>query len=240
MQFEFLTDGGASLGLVRFFMLDQKQFLIYSDNNEGIDEQGHLTIHISEIKHLDHIVGDTVSDTDWEAVKNIIKTIVNANKNNQTLPIQDMDYNVLNGLTIVGNRALKLMSSYVDLLKANQPIFEKNIVEDIIKPAEDNVVSQAQNVPVDSLDINTNVEPIIVDNNMNQSDFQNSGVVPSEFNNSTSLASEPTFDNQASSANVEEDYRKKYEEQIELISQMKEEITEYRNKFETLKNIINN
>ena len=120
MQFEILTDKGTSINLVRFFMLNGKKFLIYSNVNDGADEQGRLTIHISEINNSDNILANAVSDEDWDAVKNVIKGIVNANKNGQSLPVEDLDYNTIDGVNIIDNRSLKLMANYVDLLKLNQ------------------------------------------------------------------------------------------------------------------------
>lgn len=247
MQIEILTDKGTPINLVRFFMLGEKQFLIYSDNSEGTDEQGHLTIHISEVRDNGHVVADTVSDLDWENIKNIIKGIVNANKNNQPLPIQDMDYNSIDGISIVGNKALKLMSNYVELLKGNQPLFEKNVVEDIIKPAvENNVFDNANVTSVNDFNANLNQSTDTVMTTENSLPEMNVNSVPSttifDTTNSMNTVNENSnfnvqFENQSDN---QIDYKNLYEEQIEIVNRLQSEINDYRNKLEELKNIINN
>ena len=230
MQFEILTDKGTPIKLVRFFMLNEKQFLIYSDVNEGVDDQGHLTIHISEIKNEGHIVADVVSDLDWENVKNIIKGIVNANKNNQPLPIQDLDYNAIDGVSIVGDKALKLMANYVELLKTNQPLFEKKVVEDIIKPTEENNTTEVDvsNNNIFNSELNTDTSNVYGMSQQNE----NESYIPS-FNDVSMVGSSVNL-------NSEIDYQKLYEEQVELVNRLQSEISDYQNKIETLKNIINN
>lgn len=227
MQFEILTDKGTSVNLIRYFMLNNKQFLIYSDASEGSDAQGHLTIHISEIKVSDYIVADTVSDEDWENIKNIIKGIVNANKNNQPLPIEDLDYNTIDGVNIVGGKALKLMANYVDLLKLNQPKFEKKVVENIIKPAEETVIN------ADGINnLNFNVNPAAHSFENETSTLNNANVVmPTEI---------PSFNESSENVSNTIDYKKLYEEQLELNRNLQNEISNYKNIIETVKNIINN
>ena len=123
MKIEILNDKGMSVELVRYFIVDGKPFLIFTEDNLT-DNEGHVTIHVSSVSGNDSLVANTVLDEDWELIKNTIKNIVNANKNNQNLTIEDLDYNKLDGISIVDSRALKLMETYVNLLKANQPIFQ--------------------------------------------------------------------------------------------------------------------
>lgn len=237
MQFEILTDKGTSISLVRYFMLNSKQFLIYSDANEGVDEQGHLTIHISEIRISDHIIADVVADEDWENLKNIIKAIVNSNKNNQPLPVEDLNYNNIDGVNVIGSKALKLMANYVDLLKLNQPMFEKNIVEDIIKPTEE-VANVENSVSTDSVEgLNQNFDLNASDNSM----FQNNDESGSSLNVAMPIEQPiPSFTVSNDNVNDDIDYKKLYEEQLELVKNLQNEISTYKNIIETVKNIINN
>lgn len=258
MKIEILTDKGMPVSLVRYFMLDMKQFLIFLNNEEGVDAQGHVTIHISEIGTNGHLTANTVSDSDWENIKNTIKGIVGANKNNQSLPIQDMDYNALDGVSIIGDRALKLMSNYVDLLRANQPVFEKNVVENIIKPTQEGTnIFENSNIPnVDNFNANLNNTESYVATTEQNNVFTSANVeVPTTSIVDESKVEEPntikTFENNNIMDNdfknvnsVDEqagiNYEQLYNEQVELINSLKNELAEYQNKFETLKNIINN
>ena len=154
MKIELLDSKGVPFSLVRYFNLNNLQLLIYI-TNETLDEQGRSTIYISKIENHGVLSANVVPDGEWDIAKNIIKDIVNANKNGQPLPVVDLDYNNLEGIQINGSKALKLMSNYVELLKANQPIFEKAIVNNMVNNSEptgnfenvvtDNVVSFDQN-----------------------------------------------------------------------------------------------
>ena len=265
MQIEILTSAGSSIQLVRFFDLTGKQFLIYLNNGEGADAQGHITIHISEVVNNGHYIASNVADADYESIKNVIKGIVNANKNNQPLPIQDLDYNVLDGIEINGERALKLMSNYADLLRGNQPVFEKSVVENIIMPTQEQggfVSNEFISNETIANDANYNTNNSIENNSFNtfENVEMNQPVVePNSFEQSFVQHSEPTqpmsevptiptydsvtMNNNGFESNVAEsqnDYEKLYNEQVELVNSLQNELDNYKNKLESIKSIINN
>ena len=115
MKIDILTSNGTPIELIRFFQSGDKQYLIYSDDNNIPDEQGHVIIRVAEIGNSGKISANAVDDLDWGNITTIIKNIVNANRNNQGLPIRDLDYNVLDGIQVFGSKALKLMPKYVEL-----------------------------------------------------------------------------------------------------------------------------
>lgn len=262
MNIDIITSNGTPIELVRFFQLDDRQYLIFKDDSL-VDESGHVTIRISEIGNASKITANAIGDDNWENVKGIIKNIVNLNKNNQSLNIKDLDYNSLEGIEIAGYKSLKLMDNYVELLKLNQTFFEKKSVENIIReiPEDSNNMSDLTIDNVSSLNeglnvFNTNIieqqtlenEVVSTTNEMPNLDIANDGFsvseslqATSENNDESNDDSNKDFDQQEivdSTTNV--DYQVLYLEQLEIVKQLQSEIQMYQSKLETLKSIINN
>lgn len=235
MKIDILTSNGTPIELIRFFQSGDKQYLIYSDDNNIPDEQGHVIIRVAEIGNSGKISANAVDDLDWGNVTTIIKNIVNANRNNQGLPIRDLDYNVLEGIEIFGSKALKLMPKYVEFLKQNQPYFEQKKLENIVKNNDEMAtnsinVDTISNVDNYNNDLSSSTEGAIeipnalVDGATQQQNTMENNQILNEAN--------PIVD--------DNDYQRLYKDQVELVKQLKSEIEIYRNKLEMLKSIINN
>lgn len=263
MKIELLDSKGIQFSLVRFFQLNNLKLLIYV-TNEALDEQGRSTIYISSIDTNGVVSANAVLDTDWDAVKNIIKDIVNANKNGQPLPVVDLDYNILEGIQMNGSKALKLMANYVELLKANQPVFEKQKVSTPVNNEQpvgtfqdvvsNNVVSFEQNPGMSVFNQNPVFEQQTQTNFVPEQQFVNPQTKPTfvqaEQNNYAPIEpqhqpieeSPIPVQNEALNVNNSElnNYQELYNEQVAINEQLQAKIVEYENKLETLKSIINN
>ncbi len=223
MERDILTSNGMDIHLVRYFEYNGVKYLIYTTDGENEkDDQGHVFVHIAKV---DGLVANAVEGETYETAKNVIKDIVSKNKSNMPLSITDLNYNDLNGLNIVSDKQLGLLANYVDVLKQNQPNFAEtpinnniNTVPFVTEPVKE--MPQTNTVPT--------MEPQTNENNFN---------IPNPFNQFT-MNEQPTV-----TPNVEQNqpnYEQMYLEQVELVNKLNSELEIYKNKLETLKNIINN
>ena len=218
MERDILTNNGMDIHLVRYFDYQGKKYLIFtSDGENEFDEQGHIFVHISEVNGLN---ATTVEGESYENVKNVIKDIVSKNRQGIPLTITDLNYNDLNGLNIISDRQLGLLPNYVDILKQNQPDFQEVVANNDTNTFETNPF-----MPEQPVDFSTNL----------QAD-QTTPLEESPFNQF--ITGEPVVSNDISTETT--DYQKMYLEQVELVNKLNSEIEIYKNKLETLKNIINN
>ncbi len=214
MKRDILTNNGMDIHLVRYFDYQGKKYLIFTRDGENeSDDQGHVFVHIAEVNNL---AATAVEGETYETAKNVIKDIVMKNQKNIPLSINDLNYNELNGLNIISDKQLGLLSNYVETLKQNQPEFPETNVNN---ENSFEMPSFVQEQP--TFGVNEQVET-----NNNQ-----------EFNNpfnQFSTNSEPVNES------IDTDYQKMYLEQVELVNRLNSEIEVYKNKLEMLKNIINN
>lgn len=130
---------------IRYFKFNGINYLIFTKNE--IDEAGYQKLYISKINNM---VGNNIDDeVEWNLVRDTIKAIAKANKDNSVLPVQDLNEMEINGIQIVGQKPFKLTVASVTLLGAN-----KNVM-----PQAQNVVPPAQAVPVEPLN---NVQPVTI------------------------------------------------------------------------------
>lgn len=217
MERDILTNNGMDIHLVRYFDYQGKKYLIFTTDGENeFDEQGHIFVHISEINDL---TATAVEGQTYETAKSIIKDIVAKNRNNLPLAITDLNYNDLNGLNIVSDKQLGLLPNYVDILKQNQPNFSETPI----------------NTDTNNFEANPFIPEQPIDFSVNQQANLGNGFEESPFNQF--IPTEPVVNNMATEVT---DYQKMYFEQVELVNKLNSEIEIYKNKLETLKNIINN
>lgn len=102
--------------VVRYFKFNGGNYLIFTKNE--VDEAGYQKLYISKVNNM---IGDNISDeVEWNLIRDTIKVIAKANKENTTLPVQDMNESEINGIQINGQKPFKLTSSSVALLSANK------------------------------------------------------------------------------------------------------------------------
>ena len=256
---EIIKKDGSSISLVRFFEYQGKKFLIF-DGGEGVDANGHVTIHICNVDMSNGVVATAVQGPDMDVARNVIKTIVNENRNGMPLSIKDLNYNDLNGIVVSSDWPLKMMPNYIDIIKMNQPTFEM-----VKEPVQENVNSN----PFNSQVFNTeptmgnldNVQPSIDNNLLNQQMTDNLVNNNNPFANvqfeQPTFTSEPTVSNNApinnntmvqnntpmqdvATNNNQNDYEQKYFEQLSITNRLNAELEAYKAKFEQLKHIIEN
>lgn len=128
---------------VRYFKFNGINYLIFTKNET--DEAGYQKLYISKINNM---IGTNIDDDiEWNLVRDTIKVIAKANKDNTALPVQDLNEAEVNGIQIVGQKPFKLTVSSVALLSAN-----KNVMP--VTP----VAPQMDNVPVQP--VIPTVEPV--------------------------------------------------------------------------------
>ena len=63
------------VNVVRYFLNNGSEFLIYSLNE--VDESGYTRLYVTKLNGVDgNYTADTLNDTEWADVKNLVKVIV--------------------------------------------------------------------------------------------------------------------------------------------------------------------
>lgn len=206
MKHEILTSNGIPVQLVRYCKYQDKNCLIFTKEATP-DAQGYVTIHISEVQNDNGLIAVAASD---DYAKEIVKTIANEIKNNMPLSVTDLNYNDLDGINVLSDKAFRVFPNYVECLEKNRQIFE-----DVEKNTNDSFNF--------NFGPNVNIEP-----NNNVSDNSNPFNIEANNISTDNISTGDT------------DYQKLYLEQLEEIKNLKSEVEIYKSKIETLKSIINN
>ena len=194
--------------VVRYFQFNGVNYLIFTKNE--VDESGYQKLYISKIVNM---VGNSITDeVEWNLLRDTIKVIAKANKENTTLPVQDLNELEINGLQLMGEKPFKLTSASVALLSANKAHGANanlNTVNNVNGMVSMPQVSPINNQPVSPLDsvvtpvapsINSVPSPMNIDsvpNNANNITTMNVNTLQSEsgqnLNNtvSTNVESDP-------------------------------------------------
>lgn len=255
---EIIKKDGSSIELVRFFEYQGKKILIF-DNGEGVDANGHITIHICNVDMNNGVVASAIQEPDMDMVRNVIKTIVNENRSGVISSIKDLNYNDLNGIMIVSDWPLKMMPNYIDIIKMNQPVFETTIIpmqdKEDLNPFENQVFNEppmVNNVDTEQAVIsNESINQGMSDNMTNFNPFQNfqnsqpifnnEPIATQSVNNNVTLQNDAQMNEQTVSNNdMQTDYEKLYFEQLSVTNRLNAEVEMYKSKLEQLKNIIEN
>ncbi len=110
------------VNVVRYFSNNGSEFLIYSLNE--VDESGYTRLYVTKLSGVDgNYTADTLNDTEWADVKNLVKVIVKANKEKLPIPVQDINPNKLKNIVLKDKKIFKLNTPLVNDLAANQPNF---------------------------------------------------------------------------------------------------------------------
>ncbi len=120
MKHEILTSNGIPVQLVRYCKFQDKDCLIFTKETTP-DTQGYVTIHISEVQNDGGLIAKTADDT---YAKTIVKTIASEIKNNMPLSVTDLNYNDLDGINILGDKAFRVFPNYVECLEKNRQVFD--------------------------------------------------------------------------------------------------------------------
>lgn len=144
------------INVVRFFDYQNNQYLIYHTNEQ--DENGYLKLYFA--KNNNGFFVKIEDENEWNSLKELIKVIIKEIKEEKIISISDLDFNRLNGETIITARIFKLNDSVAGTLGSLKKSFneteetahidEKGLVQEEIKQIEesspiDNAVSLENN-----------------------------------------------------------------------------------------------
>lgn len=109
--------------IVRFFDAYGKKYLVYTLNEK--DEQGFVKLYVAKVDGAPKaLVGSFIEDdNEWKVVKDEFKKIIGENSDSGSTTANDLNPSDLENVNVRGNRVIKLMESYVNLLSANQKQF---------------------------------------------------------------------------------------------------------------------
>ena len=105
--------------IIRYFKKDDKKYLIFTLGEK--DEQGYVKVYVSKILGLNGTLAayDIIDETEWANVKDLVKQIIKANREEGNVDIEDLSTERLNNIKINGQQAFKLISNLIDLLGSN-------------------------------------------------------------------------------------------------------------------------
>ena len=113
------------VNVVRYFLNNGSEFLIYSLNE--VDESGYTRLYVTKLNGVDgNYTAETLNDTEWADIKNLVKVIVKANKEKLPVPVQDINPKKIRNIVLKDKKIFKLNTPLVNDLSANQPIFNED------------------------------------------------------------------------------------------------------------------
>lgn len=120
--------------IIRYFKVNDKKYLIFT--LEEKDEQGYIKVYVSKILGLNGTLAayDIIDETEWASVKDLVKKIIKANREEEALEIEDLSLERLNNIKINGQQVFKLISNLIELLGSNISA-KADDAEDMLPPA---------------------------------------------------------------------------------------------------------
>lgn len=231
---------------IRYFSMDDKRYFAFSLNE--IDEQGYVKVYVSKVLGLNGTIAayDIIDETEWAKVKEVVKSIIKANREGNPVPVTDLDMNPLHNIKVNGQQAFKLMPNLVEWVGANIVVKEDNVVTSSVESVSVAPVEPVSNVvePVEAVPVS--VEPTVdVATSNGDSQFASDSVVPSEveMSGTDSLENEtlPVAEVESTVSSSEENvsYKALYLEELQKNEQLLAEMTKYKTQLENIKAILN-
>jgi len=137
------------VNVVRYFNSNGMEILVYSLNE--VDADGYTRLYVTKLSGVDGTYNaETLNDNEWNEVKNLIKTIVKANKESMPVPVHDLNPKKINNILLKDKKVFKLNASLVNDLAANKTNFEENTptYETPVQPTFDVPSAPAYETPV--------------------------------------------------------------------------------------------
>ena len=212
------------VNVVRYFNNNGSEILIYSLNE--VDEAGYTRLYVTKLNGVDGTyTADTLNENEWNEIKNLIKTIVKSNKEGMPVPVQDINPKKINSIILKDKKVFKLNASLVNDLSANKTNFDtsdsdesaqKTIANNIIEPSFTTPVQPTFDVP-NTTTFETPVQPTF-DFNINNGQSTANGII------NTSSA---------------DDYKIKYENEVRKNEALENEIKQYVQIINNIKDLLN-
>ncbi len=205
------------VNVIRYFMNNGNEYLIYSLNE--VDEAGYTRLYVTKITGVDGTYSaETLNDTEWNEIKNIVKLIVKANKEGIPVPVQDLNPKKISNILLKDKKIFKLNAPLVNDLGANKPNFDEETgTQNTIptQPAFNEPVQPTFDIPAQPA-FNEPVQPTF------------------------DIPAQPTFNFNNQSINQTDNYKTMYEEVLEKNNELQEQINKLNTELIQYKEIINN
>lgn len=154
-----MNNQALTVDVIRYFRMNGNRYAIVTLREQ--DEQGYVKLYVVKIFEENGTLAsmNIVDETEWASVKEKIKEIIKNVKENQTVSVEDLDHNKLQGIKLGDNRVFKLLNNLVSMLSANKNIVE----EEPVQESETVVPVEVQTVPTvdESVPVVENVEPVV-------------------------------------------------------------------------------
>ena len=226
------------VNVVRYFLNNGSEFLIYSLNE--VDESGYTRLYVTKLNGVDgNYTAETLNDTEWADIKNLVKVIVKANKEKLPVPIQDINPHKIRKIVLKDKKIFKLNTPLVNDLSANQPNFneendtaptggeQKTAFEMPGAPTFDTPAQPAFEMP-SAPTFETPAQPTFDTNNtQNISNF-----------GTFDFGATDTFANPTQSLNNENNQTQSVKELQDEIARLNEEVAKYKSIVDNVKNLI--
>ena len=226
------------VNVVRYFLNNGSEFLIYSLNE--VDESGYTRLYVTKLNGVDgNYTAETLNDTEWADIKNLVKVIVKANKEKLPVPVQDINPHKIRNIFLKDKKIFKLNTPLVNDLSANQPNFneendtaptggEQKTAFDIPSaPTFDTPAQPAFEMP-SAPTFDTPAQPTFDTNNtQNISNF-----------GTFDFGATDTFANPTQSLNNENNQTQSVKELQDEIARLNEEVAKYKSIVDNVKNLI--
>ena len=139
-----LQGESGNANIVRYFQNNGMEYLIYSLNE--VDESGYTRLYVANIKGIDgNYTAETLNEAEWTEIKNLVKIIVKANKENLPVPVQDLNPHKIKNIILKDKKIFKLNTPLVNDLAANKPNFEST--DDTSSESQSGLVQPAFEMP---------------------------------------------------------------------------------------------
>ena len=113
------------VNVVRYFNNNGTEILIYTLNEVDADE--YTRLYVTKLNGVDGMYNaETLNDNEWNEIKNLIKTIVKANKEGMPVPVQDLNPEKIRNITLKDKKVFKLNTALVNDLTSNKTDFKAN------------------------------------------------------------------------------------------------------------------
>lgn len=231
-----------TINIVRFFRLNEKEYLLFSLNET--DDGGYVKLYICKV--VGNNATTVTDDVEWNLIKDTIKNIIKLNKDNLPLPIVDIDAGKLNNIQITDQKVFKLSEAFINLLGANKKV-EPTIETPVTPQFEAGTINIQDGNSVQSQLVQevTPIEPVpVVESQLVQENIP-SGLASAAESDITGLSIDQQNINQIPESDLSDgikdyalDYKTLYENELNKNNDLVEQNQKYKSIINNLRKII--
>lgn len=132
-----MNNQALTVDVIRYFRMNGNRYAIVTLMEQ--DEQGYIKLYAVKIyeENGSLMSMNIVDETEWASVSEKIKEIIKCVREEQPVPVEDLDSNRLQGIKISDNRVFKLLSNLISLLGSNKNLVNEYPVEEPPAPIEE-------------------------------------------------------------------------------------------------------